>query len=100
MDEAGDDFEWIAHIGRDRDVDVLLPNCWTHHLDRMVRGIDPRLVVTGHENEMGHTVAHREDYTQTYSRLFGIPYPAVVMTWGESIHYDRQHDGRQSMGSR
>jgi L-ascorbate metabolism protein UlaG (beta-lactamase superfamily) len=95
MDEPGDDFEWISQIGRDRDVDVLLPNCWTNHLDRMVRGIDPRLVITGHENEMGHTVPHREDYTQTYSRLAGIPYPAIVMTWGESIQYDRQ-----AMGSR
>lgn len=90
MDLPGDDFEWLANIGRDRDVDVLLPNCWTHHLDRLVRGIDPRLVITGHENEMGHTVPHREDYTQTYNRLFGIPYPAIVMTWGERFQYDRQ----------
>lgn len=93
MDEPGDDFDWISHIGRDRNVDVLLPNCWTNHLDRMVRGIDPKLVITGHENEMGHTVPHREDYTQTYSRLFDIPYPAIVMTWGESYQYERHATG-------
>lgn len=91
MDEPGDDFEWISSIGRDRDVDVLLPNCWTNHLDRMVRGVNPKLVITGHENEMGHVVPHREDYTQTYNRLFGIPYPSIVMTWGESFLYDRRH---------
>lgn len=93
MDDPGDDFEWISEIGRDHDVDVLLPNCWTNHLDRMVRGIDPKLVITGHENEMGHTVPHREDYTQTYSRLFGIPYPAIVMTWGESVPYRPEPTG-------
>jgi L-ascorbate metabolism protein UlaG (beta-lactamase superfamily) len=87
MDAPGDDFEWISQIGRDHNIDILLPNCWTNHLDRMVRGIDPKLVITGHENEMGHTVPHREDYTQTYSRLFGIPYPAIVMTWGEGVEY-------------
>lgn len=95
MDQPGDDFEWITQIGRDHDVDVLLPNCWTNHLDRMVRGIDPQLVITGHENEMGHAVNHREDYTQTYNRLVGIPYPAIVMTWGESFQYDRQARGRR-----
>jgi L-ascorbate metabolism protein UlaG (beta-lactamase superfamily) len=89
-DVPGNDLDWMSHVARDRDVDVLLPNCWTNDLDRMVRGIDPKLVITGHENEMGHTVPHREDYTQTYNRLFGIRYPAIVMTWGESFHYDRQ----------
>lgn len=95
MDQPGDDFEWITQIGRDHDVDVLLPNCWTNHLDRMVRGIDSQLVITGHENEMGHTVNHREDYTQTYNRLVGIPYPAIVMTWGEGFQYDRPARGRR-----
>jgi hypothetical protein len=96
MDNPGDDFEWISQIARDHTVDVLMPNCWTNHLDRLVRGINPRLVITGHENEMGHTVPHREDYTQTYNRLFGIPYPAVVMTWGESLQYDPQSQSPSS----
>lgn len=89
MDQPGDDFSWIADIGRDHKVDVLLPNIWTFHLDRMVRGINPALVISGHENEMGHTVPHREDYTQSYNRLFGIRYPSIVMAWGESYLYDR-----------
>jgi hypothetical protein len=70
-------------------VDIYLPNCWMPDLDRAVRGVNPRLVITGHENEMAHTVPHREDYTQTYNRLHGIPYPALVMTWGESYAYRR-----------
>jgi hypothetical protein len=36
---------------------------------------------------MGHTVDHREDYTQTYNRMFGVPYPLVVMAWGETWMY-------------
>jgi|YNPBryBLVA2012_1023415.scaffolds.fasta_scaffold00140_14 L-ascorbate metabolism protein UlaG (beta-lactamase superfamily) len=85
----GGDFDWIAHIGYQHAVDVLLPNCWTTDLPRLARGVNPRLIITGHENEMGHVVAHREDYTQTYNRLFGSPYPFLVMGWGESYHYRR-----------
>lgn len=85
----GGDFDWIAQVGRDHHVDVLLPNCWTNSLGRFVRGVNPELVITGHENEMSHTVDHREDYTQTYNHLFGVRYPAVVMTWGETYLYRR-----------
>ncbi|MCU0245680.1 MAG: hypothetical protein MUC42_03850 [Bryobacter sp.] len=85
----GSDFDWIAHIGRDHRVDVLLPNCWTNNIQRVARGVNPRLILTGHENEMGHTVDHREDYTQTYNHLFGSPYPFLVMNWGEGYHYRR-----------
>jgi L-ascorbate metabolism protein UlaG (beta-lactamase superfamily) len=83
----GGDFDWIAQIGRDHHVDVLLPNCWGNELGRTIRGINPELVITGHENEMSHTVDHREDYTQTYNHLFEPRYPAIVMAWGESYHY-------------
>jgi len=83
------DWDWIAKIGHRHKVDIYLPNCWMADLDRAVRGVNPRLVIPGHENEMAHTVPHREDYTQTYNRLHGIPYPALVMTWGESYAYER-----------
>jgi len=85
----GSDFEWIAHIGANHRVDVLLPNCWTNDIGRVARGVNPALILTGHENEMGHTVDHREDYTQTYNHLFGSGYPFIVMAWGESYHYSK-----------
>jgi hypothetical protein len=77
---------------------VILPNCWTTDIARAVRGFDPELVITGHENEMGHTIDHREPYWLTYqrqtgsdrsggSRLVGYDKPLLVMTWGESYHY-------------
>ena len=83
------DFEWLDRIGRDHRVDVLLPNCWTPDIQRVVRGVDPKLIITGHENEMGHTVDHREDYTQTYNHLFGVKQPFLVMAWGETYRYQR-----------
>ncbi len=83
----GSDFDWIAQIGSRHRVDLLLPNCWTTDIQRVARGINPRLIITGHENEMGHTVDHREDYTQTYNHLFGTRYPFIVMGWGESYVY-------------
>jgi L-ascorbate metabolism protein UlaG (beta-lactamase superfamily) len=79
------DWDWIMQIGNQHKVDVLLPNCWTNDIRDFVRGVNPRLVLTGHENEMGHTVDHREDYTQTYNHLFGTSYPFAVMSWGESF---------------
>jgi len=85
----GGDFDWIEHVGEQHAVDVLLPNCWTTNIQRMARGVNPKLIITGHENEMGHTVDHREDYTQTYNHLAGSPYSFLVMAWGESYHYRR-----------
>ncbi len=81
------DFQWIAQVGAQHRVNVLLPNCWTTDIQRMLRGIHPDLVLTGHENEMAHTVDHREDYTQTYNHLFGTTYPFAVLAWGESFHF-------------
>lgn len=93
-DQSGDegpggDFDWIAQIGQNHRVDVLLPNCWTNSIQRVARGVNPALILPGHENEMGHTVDHREDYTQTYNHLFGSRYPFIVMAWGESYQYSK-----------
>lgn len=82
-DDDLSDFEWMARVGSQHQVDVLLPNCWTTDIQRMLRGVNPKLVLTGHENEMAHTVDHREDYTQTYHHLQGSPYPFAVLSWGE-----------------
>jgi L-ascorbate metabolism protein UlaG (beta-lactamase superfamily) len=93
-DQSGDegpgtDFDWLAQIGHSHRVDVLLSNGWTNDLHRIVRGVNPQLVIPGHENEMSHEVAHREEYTQDYERMFGLHFLFIVMTWGESYHYVR-----------
>ena len=94
-----DDFAWIDAVKDHHEVDVLLPNCWTTDIVRAVDGFDPAVVITGHENEMGHTIDHREPYWLTYERRSGsarfggdpdVGYqaPLVLMTWGESYHYE------------
>ena len=93
-DQSGDegegtDFDWLAQIGHYQRVDVLLTNGWSNNLHRIVRGVNPSLVIPGHENEMTHAVPHREEYTQDYERMFGLHYPFIVMAWGESCHYKK-----------
>ena len=82
-----DDFSWIDEIGDQYEVDVLMPNCWTTDIGRAARGFDPELIITGHENELGHSIDHREPFWLTYDRLSRTSYPFLVMTWGESYHY-------------
>jgi L-ascorbate metabolism protein UlaG (beta-lactamase superfamily) len=84
-----DDFAWIDEVGKHHAVDVLMPNCWTTDVSRMIRGFDPKLVITGHENELGHSVDHREPFWLTYDRLQNSTAPFLLMTWGESFHYRR-----------
>lgn len=95
-----DDFEWIDEVGNNHVVDVLMPNCWTTDIVRVAKGFNPALIITGHENEMGHTIDHREPYWLTYQRRegsdrfggsseVGYDTPLVLMTWGESYHYKR-----------
>jgi L-ascorbate metabolism protein UlaG (beta-lactamase superfamily) len=95
-----DDFEWIDKVKNNHDVDVLLSNCWTTDIVRVAKGFSPGLIITGHENEMGHTIDHREPYWLSYQRQTGSDrfggskeegylHPLILMTWGESYHYNR-----------
>jgi len=78
------DIEWIAGINKEIPlVDALVVNCWTHRMHDLVEGFAPRLVVTGHENEMGHTIDHREAFWLTFQKMKNISRDYVVMGWGE-----------------
>ncbi|MFC1557193.1 MBL fold metallo-hydrolase [candidate division KSB1 bacterium] len=83
----GGDFSWIDEVGINHNVDILMPNCWTTDITRAARGFDPKVIITGHENELGHTIDHREPYWLTYDRMSQTSYPLVLMTWGESFFY-------------
>ena len=74
----------VAKISNNAKVDVLLVQCWMLPMDKFVSGIKPKLVISGHENEMGHTIDHREAYWLTFRRMTDIKAPFVVMAWGES----------------
>ena len=80
---------WIDRVRDLFAVDVLLPNCWSTDLPRLIRGVDPGLVITGHENEMTHTMDHRESFSKTYRHLADVRTPAPVLAWGERYHYER-----------
>lgn len=83
------DFDiWIDQLHESFGVDVLLPNCWSTWLPRLIAGVAPRLVITGHENEMSHTVDHREAFSKTYSHIVDESTPVLVMAWGERYHYE------------
>ena len=94
------DFSWIDRVAQRFQVDLLLPNDWTYDIARMVRGFHPSLVIPGHANELGHTVEKRQPYWLSYQRragserfggtaTAGYTEPMLVMTWGESFHYER-----------
>ena len=55
-------------ISRRHEVDVLLGNCWAQ-LNTCIEGTSPRLVITGHENEIKHSSALRSGYPRTFREL-------------------------------
>jgi L-ascorbate metabolism protein UlaG (beta-lactamase superfamily) len=88
------DYEWIDHVADHHKVDILLPPCWTNEIFRIVKGFDPKLVIPGHENELGHGVYDRvpfwgdAEYLELiYPELKASDYPLILMTWGETYHF-------------
>ena len=81
-----EDMEWIVDIkSRIPRVDILTVNCWTHRMNDFVNGFAPKMVVTGHENEMGHTIDHREAFWLTFQKMEKIDRKYTVMGWGERL---------------
>ncbi len=84
------------HLTDDRRVDVALVNCWAGY-GTLAKRLRPRLIVTGHENELGHIVSLRCGYGFTFRDLErqGLPphgngSPAhattcAVLSWGEGL---------------
>ncbi len=84
------DYEWIDQVAKKYKVDLLMTNCWTNDILRIVKGFNPRLVFPGHELELGHTVWDRvpfwgdDEYLElNYNQLKTSVYPVVVLVWGE-----------------
>jgi L-ascorbate metabolism protein UlaG (beta-lactamase superfamily) len=84
-DQSNDeDLKWIANIRNHVKIDVLLAHYWMMPLEEIITAIQPSFVISGHENEMGHTIDHREAYWLTFRRMSNIKAPYVIMGWGES----------------
>lgn len=79
-----EDFEWISKVKNDKpQIDALMINCWSMDIAEAIKGFNPRYVLTGHENEMGHTIDHREAFWLTFQKLLPVEHDYVVMAWGE-----------------
>lgn len=86
-DQSNDkDMVWISNLHQEIPrPDALIVNCWTSPLKELVNGFNPKLVVSGHENEMGHTINHRESFWLSFQDMKTIGRDYVIMGWGEGF---------------
>lgn len=83
-----EDLAWISDVYKCIPaIDLLMLNCWANSLQQTIDGFNPKVVVFGHENELGHTIDHRESYWKSYDKLDAIRQPGCLMTWGECLEY-------------
>lgn len=79
-----EDIKWYADVKKiSPRIDALIVNCWTNSLDKLLAGFNPRYAITGHENEMGHSIDHREAFWLTFEKFEPLPHDYVVLAWGE-----------------
>ncbi len=86
------DMEWIDNVHKEVDIDVLIMECWINQEPRAIAGYAPKLIISGHEDEMGHTIDHREAFWLTYYKMeevYKVKTPYVIMGWGEWYTYKR-----------
>lgn len=85
------DLDMVLNLkGKIPEVDVFMPICWAAKLPEMCQSFGAKVVLTGHENELGHhTIDHREAYWLSYNKLEDFPLPNSLMTWGECFYYDK-----------
>ena len=81
------DFSWIDNVHNYFKIDLLFPNCWSPDVHRMIKGYDPKIVIPGHNNELGHTIDHREAYWMNDMRAGEFQNRLVNLTWGEIYEY-------------
>lgn len=84
-----EDVQWLKDIKQkvDKTVDVLIIDCWAMQLEAMIKAFAPAYVISGHENEIGHSIDHREAYWLTQYKFDKIAtgIPSLVMAWGEWV---------------
>lgn len=82
-----EDMGWLGKVSvlLTRPLDVLIIDCWAMEMEETIKGFAPRLVVSGHENEMGHTIDHREAFWLTQYKFdsMALGIPSVILCWGE-----------------
>ena len=88
-----EDLAWLKNASEKlvRPLDVLIIDCWAMEMEETVLGFSPRVVITGHENEMGHTIDHREAFWLSQYKVdaLALPVPTVILCWGEGYRFKR-----------
>ncbi|WP_139352726.1 MBL fold metallo-hydrolase [Algoriphagus sp. A40] len=89
------DYDWIDDVHKHHQLDIFLVNNWTNDILRIAKGLNPKLIIPGHENELGHTFDDRVPYWGD-EKYLGLEYtqlkqtyPVLLMVWGESFHYSK-----------
>lgn len=85
-----DDLDMVLNLqGKIPPVDVFMPICWAARLPEMCESFGAKVVLTGHENELGsHSIDHREAYWLSYNKLEDFPIANSLMTWGEWFYFN------------
>ncbi|MBD5224486.1 MAG: MBL fold metallo-hydrolase [Bacteroidales bacterium] len=92
---GSEDMEWIPSITPLLPkVDIFMLNCWNTRIPAITAAFNPRYVVTAHENEMGHTIDHREAFWLTFQKFAPVSTPYVVMGWGECFVPEMTSSGK------
>lgn len=85
-----EDMVWIKEAYKIvPNVDLLFAACWMGNITSTVNGYNPRIVFTGHENELFHPIESRIPYWKTYQRYKHIDRTCIIMEGGECYHYER-----------
>lgn len=77
--------EWFRKFKPPLDIDVLLPNSWCPNLAVLLKYVKPKVMISGHEHELSHTVSGRRSYNYVYSVLSTVKVPFLVPAWGEKM---------------
>lgn len=85
------DMAWLscAREKMSRPLDILIVNGWAMRLKETIEGFSPRLVISGHENEMGHGIDHREAFWLSQYKFdeMSLPMPTIVLVWAERFDF-------------
>jgi len=82
------DMVWLKDIYKQiPPLDILMVDCWIDKMKDIIADFNPKLVITGHENEMGHSIDHREPFWLTYYKMEEVKKPYLILGWGEWFHY-------------
>ena len=78
------DMAWLTNIKREiPQPDVMTIICWAARMKDFIEAFAPKVIVTAHENEMGHSIDHREAYWLTYQKMEKMSCPYYILSWGE-----------------